>query len=211
MGVQLRAVVANGAVFAHAPQLPAAPAEPLLLCDLLRHKSGRHVWQDRIGRVGSGCDGGALLLLLLLLQPGSLPPPLGVGLLVGDDRLGLLIAVWRCGFAVTLRPRRRALERCELLLLAQAELVAQLRVTDRCVCHTRRLTSSMCGLLRLLIFIIIMLTCRGTLLGRWRRLEFALSVGQTQLREHRLVLGDVRQSLLLVVAELGWHPIFSPR
>ena len=66
------AVVADGAVFAQAPQLPAAPAEPLLLCDLLRHKSGRHVWQDRIGRVGGGCDGGALLLLRLMLQPGLL-------------------------------------------------------------------------------------------------------------------------------------------
>ena len=64
------AVVANGAVFAQAPHLPAAPAEPLLLFDLLRHESRRHVGQDGIGGVGGGRKGGALpLLLLLLLSP----------------------------------------------------------------------------------------------------------------------------------------------
>ena len=58
-------VVANGAVFAQAPHLPAAPAEPLLLCDLLRHESRCHVGQDGIGGVGGGRKGGALPLLLL--------------------------------------------------------------------------------------------------------------------------------------------------
>ena len=67
-------VVANGAVFAQAPHLPAAPAEPLL-CDLLRHESRCHVGQDGIGRVGGGRKGGALPLLLLLLQSGSLLAP----------------------------------------------------------------------------------------------------------------------------------------
>ena len=75
-------VVANGAVFAQAPHLPAAPAEPFLLCDLLRHESRRgHIGQDGIGRVGGGCSGGALLLLLLLQQLGFLPPLLGVDFL----------------------------------------------------------------------------------------------------------------------------------
>ena len=50
-------VVANGAVFAQAPHLPAAPAEPLLLFDLLRHESRCHVGQDWIGRVGGGREG----------------------------------------------------------------------------------------------------------------------------------------------------------
>ena len=86
-------VVANGAVFAQAPHLTAAPAEPLLLCDLLRHESRCHVGQDGIGRVGGGCYDGTLPLLLLLLLSGFLPPLLGVGLLLGHDFLGLLIAV----------------------------------------------------------------------------------------------------------------------
>ena len=81
-GRRRAAVVADGAILAERPQLLAAPAAFLLLADLLRHKSGRHVWQDRIGRVGSGCDGGALLLLRLMLQPGLLPPLLGVATLV---------------------------------------------------------------------------------------------------------------------------------
>eukprot|EP00966_Prymnesium_polylepis_P094651 2190856-Prymnesium_polylepis.1 len=86
-------VVANGAVFAQAPHLTAAPAEPLLLCDLLRHESRCHVGQDGIGRVGGGRKGGTLPLLLLLLLSGFLLALCGIGLLVGHDFLGLLIAV----------------------------------------------------------------------------------------------------------------------
>ena len=87
------AVVADGAVFAQAPHLTAAPAEPLLLCDLLRHESRCHVGQDGIGRVGGGRKGGTLSLLLLLQLSGFLLALCGIGLLVGHDFIGLLIAV----------------------------------------------------------------------------------------------------------------------
>ena len=81
------AVVADGAVFAQATHMPAAPAEPLLLCDLLRHESRRrHIGQDGIGRVGGGCQGGTLPLLLLLLLFGFLSSLGGIGLLSTQHR-----------------------------------------------------------------------------------------------------------------------------